>query len=199
MNTRNILVVIAMLVFSIPVAAQGSYSAKNTSLSVKGTSTLHDWEMKASNVKGQASFVLEDGKLASVKDVNLVIPAEGLKSGKDAMDKNAYKSLQTSKYKTITFQLTRILNLERAGNNAVITAEGKLQIAGVTKVVTIKATSSLDSGEGIQLKGEKTIKMSDFNVEPPSFMFGSVKTGDEITIVFDITFSKNSIVSTTSN
>jgi hypothetical protein len=30
------------------------------------------------------------------------------------------------------------------------------------------------------------MKMSDFQVEAPSFMFGSVKTGDEITISFNI-------------
>jgi hypothetical protein len=37
------------------------------------------------------------------------------------------------------------------------------------------------------------MKMSDFQVEAPSFMFGSVKTGDEITISFniDLTAVKN--------
>jgi hypothetical protein len=39
-------------------------------------------------------------------------------------------------------------------------------------------------------KGSKKIKMTDFNVEPPSFMFGSVKTGDEITVTFDVTLAQ---------
>jgi hypothetical protein len=34
------------------------------------------------------------------------------------------------------------------------------------------------------------IKMSEYNVEPPSFMFGAMKTGDEITVKFNVTLKK---------
>jgi hypothetical protein len=39
-------------------------------------------------------------------------------------------------------------------------------------------------------KGSKRIKMTDYKVEPPSFMFGTIKTGDEITISFDVTLAQ---------
>jgi len=32
--------------------------------------------------------------------------------------------------------------------------------------------------------------MSEFNVEPPSFMFGAMKTGDEIIVKFSLTLKK---------
>jgi hypothetical protein len=31
--------------------------------------------------------------------------------------------------------------------------------------------------------------MTEYNVEPPTFMFGSVKTGDEINVIFDLAFA----------
>jgi len=117
------------------------------------------------------------------------LPAETLNSGKDAMDKNAYKSLKTSSSKNITFQLTRVVSVTKSGSGYEVTAEGKLQIAGATKTTTVKALCT-PSGNTIKCKGEKTFKMSEYQVEPPSFMFGSVKTGDEVTILFDISFTK---------
>jgi len=35
--------------------------------------------------------------------------------------------------------------------------------------------------------------MTDFKVEPPSFMFGTIKTGDEITVSFEAVLSTNKL------
>lgn len=193
---KIILVTLLLPILWHPVVAQSDYALKNTSIIVTGTSTLHDWEMKTTSAKGQGSFVVENVRLVSVKDLTLSIPAETLKSGKDAMDKNAYKALNTSKHKTITFQLIKVNSIEKQGSDFVINAEGKLQIAGVTKTITISALCAIDKNGSISCKGEKSIKMSAFDVEPPSFMFGSVKTGDDIDVSFDVSFSKNSIETT---
>lgn len=172
--------------------AQEEYTLKNITITVTGTSTLHDWEMKTSTGLGQVIFTSGATGLVALKDLSVTIPAESLKSEKDAMDKNAYKSLNTGKHKNIIFQLSKG-NVEKQGNDFVINAEGKLQIAGTTRPVTIKATGTQDRNGNIRFKGERTLKMSSFGVEPPSFMFGSVKTGDDINVIFDVSFSKNSV------
>ena len=179
----------ALFVFlALPLAAQYKL-AGGGSMEIKGTSTLHDWEMKSSALSGQADFQIEGAELKGIPTLNFTMAAETLKSGKDAMDKNAYKSLKTSSNKNITFQLTRVTSVTKSGSGYEVTAEGKLQIAGTTKTTTIKALCTV-SGNTIKCKGEKTFKMSEYQVEPPSFMFGSVKTGDEITALFEITFTK---------
>jgi hypothetical protein len=45
----------------------------------------------------------------------------------------------------------------------------------------------------MSFKGSKPIKMSEYNVEPPSFMFGSVKTGNDITITIDVTLTPDKL------
>jgi len=36
------------------------------------------------------------------------------------------------------------------------------------------------------MQWHKKIKMSDYGIDPPSFMFGTVKTGDEMTVSFNV-------------
>ena len=40
----------------------------------------------------------------------------------------------------------------------------------------------------INIKGEKTLKMSDFDVKPPTALLGTLKTGNDITIKFNLNY-----------
>lgn len=167
------------------VWAQQQYKISGTpNITIAGTSTMHDWTMTSKQATSVAQFETDAaGQLTKVNAIVVTIPAESLKSGKGAMDKNAYNALKTDKNKDIKFQLTSaIIN----GNN--IVAQGTLTIAGNSKPTELIVTGKPVAG-AIHFQGSKKIKMTEFNVEPPSFMFGSVKTGDEITITFDVTLS----------
>jgi len=43
----------------------------------------------------------------------------------------------------------------------------------------------------LSFKGTLPLKLSDFNIEPPSAMFGQIVTGDEITLNFELSFPNN--------
>jgi hypothetical protein len=47
------------------------------------------------------------------------------------------------------------------------------------------------SGNRIQIKGSKKVKMTDFNISPPTAMLGTLKTGDEVTISFTLVMAVN--------
>jgi polyisoprenoid-binding protein YceI len=110
------------------------------------------------------------------------LPAESLKSEKTAMDKNAYKALKTDAHKQIAFQL-----VSSKLDGKTIHCSGKLKVAGTTKQIDVEVTYSVLPGGALKCKGSKKIVMTDYGVEPPSFMFGTVTTGDEITVSFDVT------------
>jgi hypothetical protein len=44
----------------------------------------------------------------------------------------------------------------------------------------------LPNGE-LQLTVSKKLKMTDFKMEPPTAMMGTIKVGDEVTVIFDVT------------
>lgn len=159
---------------------------------IEGTSTMHDWEMNTRKVSGKAEFIFDGTDVKGIRSLHITIPSESLQSGKGAMDKNAYKALKTDDHKEIRFTLTEVTRVERSGSRFILTCLGKLTIAGTTKEVQLTATCLPGDGGTIQCIGEKAIRMTEYGVEPPSFMFGSVKTGDELQIVFDVVFTKSS-------
>jgi polyisoprenoid-binding protein YceI len=176
-----------MLVLPIAVMAQSTYkfSPKST-IKVEGTSTMHDWSMLSSSLTGDAQLEVAAGKLNDVKKLQLSLPAETLKSGKNAMDKNAYEALKIKQNPNIQFKLGSVNQIEQKGNEGTMTVSGLLTIAGVSKQEKIEVKYTIDKDGNLKCLGKKEIKMSTYGVTPPSFMFGSVTTGDAITISFDI-------------
>jgi hypothetical protein len=169
--------------------AQVQYQQKNDfKLTVSGTSTMHDWEMKTSKIACNATFTFyEDGELGGLTLLNFTMPAESLKSDHSGMDNNAYKALKTSKNPTITFNLT---NAAVSAEGTVIKCNGKLTIAGVTKDIEVVAKSKVNADKSIHVTGSKKINMKDWGIDPPSFMMGAVKTGQDVVIGFDLTFRR---------
>ncbi len=185
-KARTLAVFVLMLSFAFSALAQEAYKAQKASVVIKGTSTLHDWEMKGENFSCQSSFTLDDNKVTGVKSLSLSIPVQSLKSGKGAMDKNAYAALKADNHKQVTYTIN---STKLVGNKLV--CSGSLTIAGVTKTMEVESTCTVNADNTIVCKTSKSFKMTEFKVEPPSFMFGSVTTGDDITLEFDLTFKKS--------
>lgn len=189
------LAALLLLCTTFDAGAQTEYSLKSATIVVEGTSTMHDWDMKAEKATGKAVFAISGSTLSAINELQFTLVAEDLTSHESSiMDKNAYKALKTSDYKTIVFQVKQPVKLSASGKTFVLT--GKLQIAGVTKDVRLTVSQIAEKNDLLVFKGECEFKMSDFNVEAPTFMFGAMKTGDEVEIEFEVSFSKSSIVST---
>lgn len=169
--------------------AQQNYNSTGTpNFTIAGTSTLHDWTMTSSGATYSAKIETNaEGVITKLQEVLVKLPAESLKSKEKAMDKNAYKSLNTDKYNEIAYQLTS----SKISQNK-ITCTGNLTIAGTTMPVEVDVTYEVRNATLI-VKGSKKLKMTDFKVEPPSFMFGTIKTGDEITVSFEAVLSTNKL------
>lgn len=179
------LLILPILLLAISTLAQEKLSLKpGYEVVVKGTSTLHDWEMKTEQASGYVTAETSNGKIEKINEVNLTIKAESLKSGKSSMDNNAYEALKTEKNPNITFNSK---NVTISGDK--IKAQGQLTIAGHTNNTVIEGTCQVLSNGDIKCNGSKKFKMTEYNVDPPTAMFGSIKTGDEVEITFTVTFS----------
>lgn len=172
--------------------AQVKYSSKDYSnLVVSGTSTMHDWDMKSANGICDATFTFSgDGKITGLSNLSFVTNVAELKSGKGAMDKNAYKALKKDKFATIKYTAASGTVSTTDGVNYSVKSIGKLTIAGSTHDVQLISSLKLNADKSITVAGSQAIKMKDYGVEPPSFMFGAVKTGNDITIKFNLTLKK---------
>lgn len=171
--------------------AQSKFTVAAGNISVKGTSTMHDWEMTSKTTSIEANFSTNaTGGLVDLASLSFSIPAESLKSGKGAMDKNAYKALKTSNARTISFTSTNGTVAPAGANTYTVKCTGKLSIAGTSRETDLVATLKVNPDKSLSITGIKKLKMTDYKVEPPSFMFGSVTTGDDIAINFNVTLKK---------
>src|SRR5690554_933972 len=95
----SVYVIVFLFTLSISAVAQVKYqTGPKPELKVSGTSTLHDWEMVSTQATGEAVLVEQDGKLQQIQKLSVKMPAESIKSGKGAMDKNTYAALNTKKH-----------------------------------------------------------------------------------------------------
>lgn len=181
------LAMVFVMTYSTALIAQNyKLDPSNSNLIVFGTSNLHDWEIKAESQQG--NLVLNSDN--DIKSLQISIEAEGLKSGKSGMDKNTYKALNTKSYKTIEFKYTKTTSIDKKDDNSYkLTIQGDLKVNGVTKNISMTIDVQV-TNNNVTLTGKKTIKMTEFEVEPPTALLGTIKTGDEVTISFNSKFNK---------
>ncbi|MHA4808057.1 YceI family protein [Flavitalea flava] len=181
-------VLLGCLAFSNRVTGQTTYqSAGGVKLVIEGTSNIHDWEMVSD--KGICSAVFEvnnSGIPTGISALNFSVPAESLKSEHKAMDKNTYKALGTDKYASISFVAPSASIKAGDGSVYELVAKGKLTISGVTKEVILTAAGIMNPDKSITYSGSYQLKMTDFKVKPPTIMLGSIKTGNTITVKYNL-------------
>lgn len=157
--------------------------SENSKLTITGTSTVHDWEAIVEEFSGSAKISTENGALTGIHDLNFAAEVKSIKSGKGGMDKKIYGALNDKKHKEIIFKATEI---NAADGKAIAT--GNLSISGVTKTVQVSATYTIQPDGSILFTGSYPMKMTDFGVDPPTAVFGTIKSGNEIAINFQTIF-----------
>ena len=161
---------------------------KDFEISIQGTSTLHDWEMSCNEATGSADFSIKNNKIKGVRSLTLEIKSTSLKSGKESMDENAYKALKTDSYNAILFSLQKTTSVKALERNIFrINFEGTLTVAGESRPVSssVKCTASTDR---VQCEGSFNLQMTDFKIDPPTALFGSIETDNNISVFYNTTY-----------
>ncbi len=200
MNTlHKICFTILVIIFSTGMKdalnAQSLYTVENSkavSIKLNGTSTLHNWSMKAQELNGQGYFSFlpgEGNELKSLDSMMFSVQVENLKSDEKKLDKNAYKALKAEQYKDIVFKLISSVVIPLKKHTYLIKALGNLSIAGVTREITLNVSCQVNKGKTILCTGSENLNMTDYHVTPPAFLLGAMKTGDAIVLEFKLLFN----------
>ncbi len=160
-----------------------------STVTVKGTSNVHDWEMTSTSPSSSAEFkLLPNGKPETLQALNFRLKKNTLKSDKDGLDRRALEALEASKNPEISFVTATPAQVKQNGEKMLIETQGRLNIAGVTKLVNVVAECTNGSDNTLVCTGETKLKMTDFNITPPTMMLGALRTGNDVTISYTIIY-----------
>ena len=160
---------------------------------LEGTSTMHDYECRTSKVEmaflrdaaqaDPADVAALDAWLKSggLKGLDLLVPVGTMRSGKDGLDKNMFKTLRTTEFPNIRFQMNASQFGTARGDTLPVSANGTLTITGQERQVTVQG-HLVRAATGVWLEGKHPMKMTDFAIKPPKLMMGAIKVHDPIIV-----------------
>lgn len=185
MKTILTALLLTFAVTSVFAQSQELKVDNNAMFWVDGTSTLHDWTVESNKATG--IIKITDNTIESVW---VQVAASSLESGKSGMDRRMYEALDTRRNNQIRFESTSIrLNDDNLGGVAV----GRLTIAGQTRDHEVPFTISNEGGSW-KFSGETTLQMTGFSIDPPTAVMGTIRTGDDVTVRFEIRTERPQIV-----
>jgi len=165
-------------------------SEKAPGVSVAGTSTLTDWEVSCTEVLDVPAQISFNPPSGTIDNFSFKVPVKKMDGGRGAsMNDKIVAAFQADEHPFIQFQQTAPSQITTNGNSYTIQSNGTLTMAGTSKSVTVNTTASIE-GDKLVLKGNKELKMTDFDITPPSAMFGQIVTNDDIVVNFEFQYLK---------
>lgn len=156
-----------------------------STLWVTGTSSLHDWRCDAAHLDGWLDT--NPGQTPTgITHAELTVPADGLACKNGTMDKKARNALRADEHPTIRYELTAAEVVPGAEQHVRVETTGRLTLAGQTRTVTASLAGQWTAEGALRLRGEVPVLMSDYGIEPPKAMLGTLKTGDAVTVHFEV-------------
>ncbi len=170
------------------MVAQVGYNLdfNKSSIVISGTSTLHNWEMNVTNASG--GFILSDDltDLGKLTEGSIRIDVSGIRSESNLMDKKAHDALKLKQFPQIKIKIENAAGKTGSGNATLLFA-----IAGTTKTVTDNFQILEEHQGNVAISGTLDIKMSEFGIAPPVAMLGTLKTGDSVSLRYNLHFRKD--------
>jgi hypothetical protein len=184
-------IILAAVAIISTFATNAQNVRKNTAfiIKVKGSSNLHDWIMEAKNGTIEASLNLASNVtyLAGIQSLTFNLPVKNLKSNEgNLMDTRAYDALKAEKFPNISFKLLSATPVNNSVNKSTFKVTGELTISGTTKQIEMTANATKNTDGSVIISGTENLKMTQFGIKPPSFMFGALKVTDNLTIDYTV-------------
>lgn len=158
------------------------FNPKASSLTVNGTSNLHDWKTETRQMSGELVLVNQ----SQIKSLTLKTLVKSMKSGEKIMDTKTYETFNADKNPEISFKMTNVSEFARTGDNIKVTLNGTLTMGGVSKTVAIKANGKELKSGSLTFSGSVNLKMSDYKMAAPTAMMGMLKVGDGVRLDFNV-------------
>ncbi|MEO8564080.1 MAG: YceI family protein [bacterium] len=188
----------SLFALALVMPLSGAWSAANellvlqpqSRLWIDGSSTMKRWTCKAGAVN---AIVEANGPNAiatlltgdkGVRTVRVTVPAAQIDCDNGTMNEHMRKALKLADHPSIDFRLTTY-DVARNADGVTGTMTGTLSLGGVEKTITMKAEGKSEDAM-LHITGSYPLNMKDYDLKPPTLMFGRIKVGETVTVNFDL-------------
>ncbi len=199
MLTKKIISALALLLLTVSAAIGQDLQLnlqESPNMHLYGEANVKSWDAAITEVNGSLTLqnmetiAAENLTAEAFKNLSLTIPVEQIEAESGGLTKNLHKYLKGDDYPNITFELNNVTNVtQQADGSLLITASGVITAAGTDNPIEMQVTANVNNN-GIQFTGEQELLMTDFGIDPPTAVFGTIRSRDEIRIEFDVTFNQ---------
>jgi polyisoprenoid-binding protein YceI len=193
-------------VFAVNASAQTTESVRlelraGSELTFEGTSSLHAFHCKTTTMTAavQVDSRYAATKLSQVKQplktVEIVIPVKSITCGSAGLEKNMYKTLKADQFPEIRYVLSTYEIPSSTDDGVTLQSIGTLTVAGQNKTIAMSIKAARQGDGSATAAATQDVLMTDFGIKPPSFMLGTLKTGNKIVVSFKLNASPRGLAS----
>jgi polyisoprenoid-binding protein YceI len=182
---------LAPAAFATPVSPASLTLLPESKLWVQGTSSVRSYTCRAARVDGSVATQPGSTSLAiadlenTVKGAEISVSVAGMECGNATMNAHMRKALKGDTSPRITYRITSYDVAPAGEAEGSVKLNGTLTIAGTEKPVSIDATATMELGR-LRVRGSKQFRMTEFGVQPPTLMMGTMKVHDPVAVRFDV-------------
>jgi polyisoprenoid-binding protein YceI len=180
-------------------------------LSLIGKASFVTWRLTSERVEGSISIgapphivetILSDWSQNcwlgdSLEDLELPakalisIPVTSLENRNEGMVRDVRRALKAEAFPSIHFEFLeveeiQITAMDQEEARLKMRTKGVLSVSGHNRIVSLNVTAKRPASGMIHLSGITQIRMSDFNIDPPTRLFGLIRANDDVVIEFQL-------------
>lgn len=164
---------------------------ESSSMVIEGGSTVGSWDAEVKVIEGQFSVDME--ALRSGENGNSIfelstfsVPVENIESDSRRMNRNISSYLKEDDHPNVTFTLKSAEVTGNDGSEYEVLVNGVINAAGADHEVSFTTTVSVGDNGDLVISGTKPLQFSDFGIDRPSAMLGTVRADEDIDIVYNL-------------
>lgn len=156
------------------------------SIEIEGTSNVHGWSCDVDQYTATAAGEASGTTLTSLSALRVNVAPARIDCDNSTMNKKLRDALGTS---AISYTMTNATVGAARGNRFPIQVNGRLSVHGQSRGVSIAAQAQALGGNRFKVTGSVPVVMSQYGISPPTAMLGTMRTGDRVTVKFDVTMN----------
>lgn len=151
---------------------------------IEGSTNVNKFSCRAASYDTMVSSPVAEREL----DVEVDIEVRGFDCGKRRMNRDLYETLLSEKHPFISFEYTSTHSITYDDSEDLydLMVIGYLTVAGHKKKIEFPMQAYVQDDGTLRATGKTELRMTDYNVEPPTALLGMVRVDDLLSVHFEL-------------